>query len=1308
MVEWLPIGPDFVFAPRDADFQRLSRRNEYGRQGLVQSIALDPSDSSTVYVTERPTSGGTSAFRTRDDGRSWTPIADALQQMDPNADPFCIVVNPDHPEFVYVGTYWDQAVFVSNNRGEPGSWSDAHAIGGNVRKLIVDPRTSSNPLTTVLYAATTNGVYRSPDGGVTWSQVLAGDVWTLVASLPSTGTAHFYAGVNRSGVFHSTDPLSTGAWTNLSAAGIGLPAYTPPAPPNPESFDIVLVDFCPRNPTRAYAWHLRGGSSLALYTTGNPTASWTAVSWTAPPSPAYGYYAMSFAVAPNSPGDGTNDILAFGNIGVTRSKDGGRTWDNDAVWYHADQHAVAFSPAEPPAGTVPATYIGCDGGIAKSTKFADPAASIQTPPADFNEREPLGDSAAWQNLNHGKQSSAIYQFASDPRLPAVSYVGCQDTGIQAGTSALGWRGVADADGAQVAMAPGANGVVLWATLGAYEGWPAFRIGRWEDHREASPSMSFAALNGSLLTARSPFVVGLDDKCLAGVVVRDTSTTLTSAVTASTTPQAVTPASMNNIIVGSLVTVDDGTTNGETVTVTATTATTFTAVFVQNHSNGAAAVLNRSMVARIAQNGTAGQISQDFTPHGNVSFVAAHPSDPATLYCVTSNQRVWSTTAGATAGPSTVWAEISVNRPAAGLSISSVTVNALGEAFVVTQPVTVGTTTTPLFRVSGGTWEAQTATGFPTGVSYGRAVADPLSSDVLYMADGSRVHQAKRTGGTWQFTDISVGLPRQSAYDLWIGNIGTAAAPKVLLRAAIPTRGVWELDVTPGAPSPAVDVYLRDNMLDVGWLTPSPDGLLNPYKPSDAVTHYQCEDIKIDARQRHAIPGSPDFFQTDPEGNPIPPFSHVLFDQLHDNSSNLPQSDQALVHVQVHNRSSTPANGVQVWAIYCNAAAGVPSLAASTSMGNTFPFWSQFSLSGTITPNLPADSPWKSVGPPRTLPGIDATHPQVASWDWTIPALTTGDNGHFCMVTFVHSAAAPVAESDRMIVDQITPTNPRVGQKNLHIGSPLPPGPGPGRGRRMREYVEFHNPTGHEQRTEITFDLRALPPEVEVSFLLTPLRTDRPLKDSLFGVAVSRKAGRRDLPKSPILPVRWPPMPSGIRLRAKIRWFRQVLRLLWCTLRNLLGRILGQGTRPCVAEGTPVIPLPSFDPVLHRAQPSSLAGVRGVRLPPYGKAAAYLVARSVGRLPDGAEYRFEVRQRFDVGGEERSLFGGGTYVVSVSGRPSRPLPVFAPSHDPDTDPEQRERIEREAEDQRLDVLPPWTHEAVKRARAETPEVEDEDE
>jgi hypothetical protein len=75
---------------------------------------------------------------------------------------------------------------------------------------------------------------------------------------------------------------------------------------------------------------------------------------------------------------------------------------------------------------------------------------------------------------------------------------------------------------------------------------------------------------------------------------------------------------------------------------------------------------------------------------------------------------------------------------------------------------------------------------------------------------------------------------------------------VLLRAAVPTRGMWETDVTAGASDKALALYMRDNFLDMGRLPSPPDGVPNPYDPSNpgaTAYHYQCADIKVDAQQQ---------------------------------------------------------------------------------------------------------------------------------------------------------------------------------------------------------------------------------------------------------------------------------------------------------------------------------------------------------------------------------------------------------------------------------------------------------------------------
>lgn len=82
-MSWLPIGPDFVFTPRNKNFKRLSKRNEYGRQGLPSCIAVDQSDPTNIYDIERPSSGGSAAFRTLDGGNQWRQISDLLKQTDP-------------------------------------------------------------------------------------------------------------------------------------------------------------------------------------------------------------------------------------------------------------------------------------------------------------------------------------------------------------------------------------------------------------------------------------------------------------------------------------------------------------------------------------------------------------------------------------------------------------------------------------------------------------------------------------------------------------------------------------------------------------------------------------------------------------------------------------------------------------------------------------------------------------------------------------------------------------------------------------------------------------------------------------------------------------------------------------------------------------------------------------------------------------------------------------------------------------------------------------------------------------------------
>ena len=101
-MSWFPIGPDFVYTPRNTMMspQRISRRNMYARQTQIWNIAVDLNDPNTLYTVDQDTNispvvkGGAVGHRTDDGGKSWTSISDSLQQADFTFTPTCFAVHP--------------------------------------------------------------------------------------------------------------------------------------------------------------------------------------------------------------------------------------------------------------------------------------------------------------------------------------------------------------------------------------------------------------------------------------------------------------------------------------------------------------------------------------------------------------------------------------------------------------------------------------------------------------------------------------------------------------------------------------------------------------------------------------------------------------------------------------------------------------------------------------------------------------------------------------------------------------------------------------------------------------------------------------------------------------------------------------------------------------------------------------------------------------------------------------------------------------------------------------------------------------
>lgn len=114
----------------------------------------------------------------------------------------------------------DGAVVFHNGRAE------RVGLDGKTLSMIVQQPDDEN----VLHAgAWEDGIYRSTDGGRTWTRLLAADVWTLAQRLDRSEL--LYAGVEPAGVYRSSDYGQT--WTELDAI-YKLPTYKewwfPPPP----------------------------------------------------------------------------------------------------------------------------------------------------------------------------------------------------------------------------------------------------------------------------------------------------------------------------------------------------------------------------------------------------------------------------------------------------------------------------------------------------------------------------------------------------------------------------------------------------------------------------------------------------------------------------------------------------------------------------------------------------------------------------------------------------------------------------------------------------------------------------------------------------------------------------------------------------------------------------------------------------------------------------------------------------------------------------------------------------------------------
>ncbi len=408
--------------------------------GRIRSIIINPSNSNEIVVGS--VSGG--IWKTTNGGVSWSP---KLDTQDPIAIASMLLVGSST---IYAGTgeawgnidaVYGGGIYKSTDFGD--TWTLLPStVGSNIWKfknvLVLRSDPSGN-----IYAVTKaynskggvgdyqldGGLYKSTDGGTSWTRISSSDFATNYFNpsdvIPISSSVILFAvkrnGSAWGGIYRTTNGGSN--WVKITS---GLPS---------SNYNRISMAQDPNNSSVVYAviestvygspdYGLKG-----IYKSTDSGQNWSALS--TPPLlqstgnrsflGTQGWYDNVIAVDPFN-----SNFIYVGGVDLMKSTDGGSSWFQLTYWdpfygtpvVHADHHAIVFDRNN--NGVI---YSGNDGGIYKTTNAGN----------------------NWTNLNNGLQITQFYSGAVYP-TGTTYYGGTQDNGHQKFSSGTNWTMVEGGDG----------------------------------------------------------------------------------------------------------------------------------------------------------------------------------------------------------------------------------------------------------------------------------------------------------------------------------------------------------------------------------------------------------------------------------------------------------------------------------------------------------------------------------------------------------------------------------------------------------------------------------------------------------------------------------------------------------------------------------------------------------------------------------------------------------------------------------------------------------------------------------------------
>ena len=369
--------------------------------GRIADIAIHPTDFSIWYVAVG--SGG--VWKTTNSGTTWQPIFDEEKSYSTG----CVVLDPSNPEIVWVGTgenvggrhvAFGDGVYRSDDGGT--SWKNMGLKDSqHISEIIVDP-TDSNTVYVASQgplwsAGGDRGLFKTTDGGATWTNVLSDGEWTGVTDVvvDSRDPMVLYAatwqhhrtvaavvdGGPETGIYRTSDGGAN--WTRLKK---GLPKG---------NMGKIGLAISPQNPDVVYAVIELDNRKGGTWRSPDRGASWEkrsdAVSGGTGP-----HYYQELEASPHA-----MDRIYIMDSRMQVSDDGGKTFrrvKNKSK--HVDNHALAFRPDDPDW-----LLVGTDGGLYETFDLAENWRFIANLPVTQFYKLAVDDAEPFYNVYGGTQDN---------------------------------------------------------------------------------------------------------------------------------------------------------------------------------------------------------------------------------------------------------------------------------------------------------------------------------------------------------------------------------------------------------------------------------------------------------------------------------------------------------------------------------------------------------------------------------------------------------------------------------------------------------------------------------------------------------------------------------------------------------------------------------------------------------------------------------------------------------------------------------------------------------------------------------------